>query len=189
MTYQGVMLNSGVVKFVNHFLESHAVSTCMKLAGSLILKAGLQCDAFACAILWQIHKMYKNLFYFCVEPLCHIVNILFLKILFYVTFFFSTADYLSPTISSVNFHGSIRVLTVSYSVTDDNIAEPDETLSLTIQRSTSSAQTPVSYSTKSVDIKIIDNDGKNENYSCRCNVQLSFISCKNWLCNNSYDCI
>ena len=101
----------------------------------------------------------------------------------------STADYLSPTASSVNFHGSIRVLTVSYSVTDDNIAEPDETLSLTIQRSTTSAQTPVTYSTKSVDIKIINNDGKNVNYACRCNVQLSFISCKNWLCNNSYDCI
>ena len=82
------------------------------------------------------------------------------KFFLYVTFFLSTADYLSPTTSSVNFHGSIRVLTVSYSVTDDNIAEPDETLSVTIQRSTTSAQTPVTYSTKSVDIKIIDNDGK-----------------------------
>ena len=116
-----------------------------------------------------------------------IVDNFFSNIIFF--FFFSTADYLSPTTSSVNFHGSIRVLTVSYSVTDDNIAEPDETLSLTIQRSTTSAQTPVTYSTKSVDIKIIDNDGKNVSYSCRCNVQLSFISCKNWLCNNSYDCI
>ena len=46
VNYQGVILYSEVIK---SFLESHAVSTCMKLAGSLILKAGLQCVAVACA--------------------------------------------------------------------------------------------------------------------------------------------
>ena len=70
------------------------------------------------------------------------------------------ADYTSTT-RTVVFQGSSRTLTVSYSVSDDSIAEPDEILSLTIQRSTISAQIPVSYRTQSVDVTIIDNDGEN----------------------------
>ena len=50
---------------------------------------------------------------------------------------------------------------VPYLIRDDNIAEPDEILSIKIERSIASANIPVLYRTQTVDVKIVDNDGEN----------------------------
>ena len=52
------------------------------------------------------------------------------------------------------------VHTVLYYVTDDNIAEPDETLTLSIVRSLASNQIPVEYVVQRVNVTIVDNDSE-----------------------------
>ena len=52
------------------------------------------------------------------------------------------------------------VRTVLYDVTDDNIAEPDEILSLSLVRSLTSRQIPVNYVVQRVNITIVDNDSE-----------------------------
>ena len=52
------------------------------------------------------------------------------------------------------------VRTVRYDVTDDDIAEPDEILTLSIVRSLSSNQIPLSYAVQRVNVTIVDNDGE-----------------------------
>ena len=48
--------------------------------------------------------------------------------------------------------------TVLYDVTDDNIVEPNEILSLSIIRSLASNQIPVNYAVQKVNVTIVDND-------------------------------
>ena len=50
--------------------------------------------------------------------------------------------------------------TVQYDITDDNIAEPDEILSLSIVRSLASNQIPVNYVVRRVNVTIVDNDSE-----------------------------
>ena len=50
--------------------------------------------------------------------------------------------------------------TVLYDVTDDNIAEPDEILTLSIVRSLVSNRIPLSYVVQRVNVTIVDNDGE-----------------------------
>ena len=50
--------------------------------------------------------------------------------------------------------------TVLYGVTDDNIAEPDETLTLSTEISLASNQIPVEYGNQSVNVTIVDDDGE-----------------------------
>ena len=50
--------------------------------------------------------------------------------------------------------------TVQYGVTDDNIAEPDEILTLSIVRSVASRQIPVNYVVQRVNVTIVDNDSE-----------------------------
>ena len=50
--------------------------------------------------------------------------------------------------------------TVLYDVTDDNIAEPDEILTLSIVRSLASNQIPVEYVVQRVNVIIVDNDSE-----------------------------
>ena len=50
--------------------------------------------------------------------------------------------------------------TVLYGVTDDNIAEPDERLTLSIVRSLASNQIPVEYVVQRVNVTIVDNDSE-----------------------------
>ena len=52
------------------------------------------------------------------------------------------------------------VRTVLYDVTDDNIAEPDEILTLSIVRSLASNQIPVEYVVQRVNVTIVDNDSE-----------------------------
>ena len=77
---------------------------------------------------------------------------------------FIAADYLRLAPPSVVFQGVERpgccVRTVLYDITDDNIAEPDEILTLSIVRSLASNQIPVEYVVQSVNVTIVDNDGE-----------------------------
>ena len=50
--------------------------------------------------------------------------------------------------------------TVEYDVTDDDIAELDEILTLSIVRSLASNQIPLSYVVQRVNVTIVDNDGE-----------------------------
>ena len=52
------------------------------------------------------------------------------------------------------------VRTVQYDVTDDNIAEPDEILTLSIVQSLASNQIPVEYIVQRVNVIIVDNDSE-----------------------------
>ena len=60
--------------------------------------------------------------------------------------------------------------TVRYYVIDNNIAEPDEILSLSIVRSLASNQIPVNYVVQRVNVTIVDNDSE-----CVC-VHTSYIT-------------
>ena len=50
--------------------------------------------------------------------------------------------------------------TVRYYVIDNNIAEPDEILSLSIVQSLASNQIPVNYVVQRVNVTIVDNDSE-----------------------------
>ena len=50
--------------------------------------------------------------------------------------------------------------TVLYDIIDDNVAEPDEILTLSIVRSLSSNQIPVNYVVQKVNVTIVDNDSE-----------------------------
>ena len=50
------------------------------------------------------------------------------------------------------------VRTVLYDITDDNIAEPDEILSLSIVRSLASNRIPLSYVVQRVNVTIVDSE-------------------------------
>ena len=52
------------------------------------------------------------------------------------------------------------VRTVLFGITDDNIAEPDEILALSIVRSLASNQIPLSYVVQRVNVTIVDNDSE-----------------------------
>ena len=49
---------------------------------------------------------------------------------------------------------------VPYQVRDDNVAEPDEILTISIARSITSASIPVEFEVQQVNVMIIDNDSK-----------------------------
>ena len=49
---------------------------------------------------------------------------------------------------------------VPYQVRDDNVAEPDEILTISIARSITSASIPVEFEVQQVNVTIIDNDSK-----------------------------
>ena len=57
--------------------------------------------------------------------------------------------------------------TVQYGVTDDNIAEPDEILTLSIVRSLASNRISLSYIVQRVNVTIVDNDGECVNVCTR----------------------
>ena len=57
--------------------------------------------------------------------------------------------------------------TVLYDVTDDNIAEPDEILTLSIVRSLASSQIPLSYVVQRVNVTIVDDDSECVNVCTR----------------------
>ena len=57
--------------------------------------------------------------------------------------------------------------TVLYDVTDDNIAEPDEILTLSIVRSLASNRISLSYIVQRVNVTIVDNDGECVNVCTR----------------------
>ena len=52
------------------------------------------------------------------------------------------------------------VRTVLYNVTDDNITEPNEMLTLSIVRSLASNQIPVEYVVQRVNVTIVDNNSE-----------------------------
>ena len=56
------------------------------------------------------------------------------------------------------------VRTVLFDITDDNIAEPDEILALSIVRSLASNQIPLSYVVQRVNVTIVDNDSECDAY-------------------------
>ena len=56
--------------------------------------------------------------------------------------------------------GCLCARTVHYYVTDNNIAEPDEILSLSIVQSLASNQIPVEYGVQRVNVTIVDNDSE-----------------------------
>ena len=62
--------------------------------------------------------------------------------------------------------------TVQYYVTDDNIAEPDELLTLSIVRSLASNQIPVEYVVQRVNVTLVDNDSE-----CVNNVPIRVCAC------------
>ena len=49
---------------------------------------------------------------------------------------------------------------VQYQVNDDNVAEPDEILTISIARSITSASIPVKFIVQRVNVTIMDNDGE-----------------------------
>ena len=82
----------------------------------------------------------------------------------YSLIYINSADYIRLAPPSVVFQGVDRpgccVRTVQYGVTDDNIAEPDEILTLSIVRSLASNQIPVEYVVQRVNVTIVDNDSE-----------------------------
>ena len=49
---------------------------------------------------------------------------------------------------------------VPYQISDDNVAEPDEILTISIARAITSASIPVRFEVQRVNVTIIDNDGE-----------------------------
>ena len=47
-----------------------------------------------------------------------------------------------------------------YQISDDNVAEPDEILTISIARAITSASIPVRFEVQRVNVTIIDNDGE-----------------------------
>ena len=82
----------------------------------------------------------------------------------YVRFFLFLADFWRNAAPSVIFQGTERpgccVQAVPYQVRDDNVAEPDEILTISIARSISSAAIPVRFVVQRVNVTIIDNDSE-----------------------------
>ena len=82
----------------------------------------------------------------------------------YILININSDDYISLAPPSVVFQGVDRPgcceRTVQYDITDDNIAEPNEILTLSIVRSVASNQIPVEYIVQRVNVTIVDNDSE-----------------------------
>ena len=82
----------------------------------------------------------------------------------YVRFFLFLADFRRNAAPSVIFQGTERpgccVEPVTYQVRNDNVAEPDEILTISIAWSISSAAIPVQFVVQQVNVTIIDNDSE-----------------------------
>ena len=70
---------------------------------------------------------------------------------------------------------------VPYSIRDDSIAEPDEIFTIKISMSLISAHIQTVYAIPSVNVTIIDNDGRSDYVDFKkLALTMYFNSCKNW---------